>query len=213
MSSTRQRPKAYAQMSDTEMKPLNSAVDDDDGDEGETPTDKWLKYALHKLHALLWLLLAGTLAWYTQLWDIITSGHPATRPGTDMNRFFFNIGVAGFSGWLLMAMCGPHLHLMQPVLANAQACYLSPHTRTGKSSRGASFAYGRYLLVYLKYFKNINMEWEDYWPQAIPIATACAVSSLIAFTAAFWPVWGWLTIPSIFVLFLGALNSAHFVPI
>lgn len=39
------------------------------------------------------------------------------------------------------------------------------------------------------------------------------VGSLIAFCVAFWPVWGWLTIPGIFVLFLGALNLSHFVPL
>ena len=36
--------------------------------------------------------------------------------------------------------------------------------------------------------------------------------SLIAFIVAFWPVWGWLTIPGIMVLFFGLLHLAHFVP-
>ena len=88
--------------------------------------------------------------------------------------FWFNVGLAGFGGWLLMAA---------------------------------------YLILWVKYIKKYNGEWEDYWPQAIPIATFMAVSSLIAFVVAFWPVWGWLTIPGIFVLFLGVLNLAHFVPV
>jgi len=34
-----------------------------------------------------------------------------------------------------------------------------------------------------------------------------------SFVVAFWPLWGWLTIPAIFILFLGVLNLAHFVPL
>ena len=70
-----------------------------------------------------------------------------------------------------------------------------------------------YLILWVKYIKKFPGEWEEYWPQAIPIATVLAVGSLVAFVVAFWPVWGWLTIPGIFVLFLGVLNLAHFVPV
>ena len=90
------------------------------------------------------------------------------------NSFWFNVGLAGFGGWLCMAA---------------------------------------YLILWVKYIKKYQGEWEEYWPQSIPIATVLAIGSLIGFVVAFWPVWGWLTIPGIFVLFLGALNSAHFVPI
>ena len=81
------------------------------------------------------------------------------------------------------------------------------------SGFGAWLLMAAYLILYLKYFKKISGEWEDYWPQAIPIATSCAVGSLLAFCVAFWPVWGWLTVPGIFVIFLGVLNLAHFVPL
>jgi hypothetical protein len=97
-----------------------------------------------------------------------------TRARSRSCSFFFNIGLSGFCGWLLMAM---------------------------------------YLIVYLKYIKKISVEWEDYWPQAIPAATVMAVLSLLGFIVAFWPVWGWLTLPAIFILFLGVLNLAHFVPL
>jgi len=70
-----------------------------------------------------------------------------------------------------------------------------------------------YLILWVKYILKFPGEWEDYSPRAIPVATICAVSSLVAFTVAFWPVWTWLTIPTIFGLFLGALNLAHFVPL
>ena len=91
-----------------------------------------------------------------------------------VRRFWFNVGLAGFGGWLLMAA---------------------------------------YLIFWVKYIKKFAGEWEEYWPQAIPIATVLAVSSLLAFIVAAWPVWGFLTIPGIFVLFLGVLNTAHFVPV
>ena len=91
-----------------------------------------------------------------------------------MRSFWFNVGLAGFGGWLLMAA---------------------------------------YLIFWVKYIKKFSGEWEEYWPQAIPIATVLAVSSLLAFIVAAWPVWGFLTIPGIFVLFLGVLNLAHFVPV
>ena len=167
-----QRRKKYDSV---ELKPLASSMDDgDDDDERMSPTDQWLKYALHKLHAILWIVIAGALAWWTKLYEICTEGHPPTRPEVEINRFFFNVGLAGFGGWLLMAA---------------------------------------YLIVYLKYIKQIPGEWEEYWPQAIPVATGCAVTSLLAFCIAFWPVWTWFTIPAIFVLFLGILNLAHFVPL
>jgi len=179
-SSTRKR---YTEMArETEMRPLaahemssGTALDsDDENEENMTPTDKWLRYALHKLHALLWVLLAGTLFWWANLWDVIMTGHPPGKPQLQLNDFFFKIGVTGFCGWLLMAF---------------------------------------YLIFYLQYYLKIKVEWEEHWPQAIPIATGCAVTSLIAFSVAIWPIWGWWTLPGIFVLFLGALNSAHFVPI
>ena len=163
-----------------EMKPLSSSKggDDDDDDDDSSPKkskmDEWLTYILHKLHALLWLVVASALAMYVDLLDLLVLGHPPARPEAQMNRFFFYVGLAGFGGWLCMAA---------------------------------------YLILYLKYIRKIPGEWEEYWPQAIPIATVSAVSSLVAFCVAFWPVWSWLTIPCVFVLFLGVLNLAHFVPL
>jgi len=171
MSKVQQR-KKYDQV---ELKPLASNENDfDDDQEYKTKSDQWLNWALFKLHALLWIIIASALALYTQLFEVIVDGHPPADPSRQLNRFFFNVGLSGFGGWLLMAM---------------------------------------YLIVYLKYIKKIAVEWEDYWPQAIPVATVMAVVSLLSFCVAFWPVWGWLTLPSIFILFLGVLNLAHFVPL
>ena len=160
-----------------EMKPLSEGPNDDDDDDGwdkKSKMDMWMKWALHKLHALLWIVIASGIAMYTNLIELILVGHTPARPHAELNRFFFNVGLAGFGGWCCMAA---------------------------------------YLIIYIKYIKKFPGEWEEYWPQAIPIATFCAVASLIAFCVAFWPVWGWLTLPAIFVLFLGVMNLAHFVPL
>ena len=83
----------------------------------------------------------------------------------------------------------------------------------GLTGFGGWLLMAAYLIIWVKYIKKFPGEWEEYWPQAIPIATVCALSSLAGFVVAFWPVWGWLTIPCVFVLFLGVLNTAHFVPL
>mgnify|MGYP006114542815 CR=1 FL=1 len=36
-----------------------------------------------------------------------------------------------------------------------------------------------YLVIWLKYIQKIDVEWEEYSPRAIPIATVCALSSLL----------------------------------
>ena len=70
-----------------------------------------------------------------------------------------------------------------------------------------------YLIVWVKYVQKDTREWEEVSPRAIPIATILAVLSLFSFCGAFWPLWGFLSVPIVFMLFLGVLNTAHFVPI
>ena len=52
-----------------ELKPLSSGADDDEEEEHKSKTDQWLSYALQKLHALLWIVIATALAVYAQLYD------------------------------------------------------------------------------------------------------------------------------------------------
>ena len=148
---------------------------------------------------------------------VVIDGYVPGKPHLELNRFFFNVGLAGFAGWMCVAA---------------------------------------YLVLWLKYIKKIEQEWEEYSPRAIPIATACAVGSLIAcaappvrapralrspstvdapgaaapaghtdrpplprcpgwhrFVTSFWPIWGLLALPIVFFLFLGVFNLAHFVPL
>ena len=69
-----------------ELKPLNSGVEDDDDEEHKSKTDQWLTYALHKLHALLWIIIAAAVAVYVQLYELIMDGHPPHDPKRQLNR-------------------------------------------------------------------------------------------------------------------------------
>jgi len=74
-------------------------------------------------------------------------------------------------------------------------------------------AVATYLVVWVKYVLKVEQEWEEYAPRSIPFATCCGVVGIVSFIVAFWPVWGLLTLPICFVLFMGLLHSAHFVPL
>ena len=73
---------------DYELKPLASSADgdDDDGVEYKSKTDQWLNFILHKLHALLWIVIGGALAVHTQLFELIMDGHPPARPQAELGR-------------------------------------------------------------------------------------------------------------------------------
>ena len=91
MSTVRPRANRSKNYDSVELKPLaNAELDDDDDadntDYGKTKTDKWLQYALHKLHALLWIVVASALAIWTQLFDVIMVGNPPNRPKAQLNR-------------------------------------------------------------------------------------------------------------------------------
>lgn len=207
--------KAYEQVELTPLGPDTSSLDEPLGKREST----WLEYAFKKLSALLWIVVAAALAWYIKLPDVVVASYDPDNKGKQLAMFWFNVGLAGFAGWCLMAL---------------------------------------YLVIWLKYIKRIEVEWEEYSPRAIPIATVCAVSSLLgcapavvpalpkpckrtslalphpplspvrrgpccstecwhtprrSFVVSFWAVWGLLTLPIIWFLFLGALNLAHFVPL
>ena len=156
-----------------EDRPLMAAAADSGGGD-DSSSRAWLEFAWQKLFALLWISVAVGIGYVIELPEVVMHGHAPSRPHRRMNRFLFNVALAGFVGWLLIAA---------------------------------------YLIVWVKYIKRVATEWEEYAPRAIPVATICAVGSLFAFCAAFWPVWSVLSLPIVFFLFLGALNLAHFVPL
>ena len=71
-----------------ETKPLASATDEfEDDEEYKSKSDQWLNWALYKLHALLWIIVASALAVYTQLFEVIMDGHPPADPSRKLNRY------------------------------------------------------------------------------------------------------------------------------
>jgi len=80
-------PRARKRYDSVELKPLSAnADDDDDDDEPKGKMDQWLSYILAKLHALLWIVIAGAIAAYTQLFEVILDGHPPHAPKRELNR-------------------------------------------------------------------------------------------------------------------------------
>merc|ERR1712070_1323736 len=51
------------------------------------------------------------------------------------------------------------------------------------------------------------------WVKVILTITILSVVSLICFCIAFWPVWGILTLPIVWFIFMGSINLCHFVPL
>lgn len=146
MSTTKRKP--YSQVDGkaaVELKPLTdldtSALDEKD----KTKSQEWMEYAVRKLTALLWIIVAGALAIYIKLYDVIIASYTPGNTGKQLAVFWFNVGLAGFAGWCLLAL---------------------------------------YLVVWLKYIQRIDIEWEEYSPKAIPIATVCALSSLLGCASA-----------------------------
>ena len=69
-----------------ELKPLASADDDDDPNEKKSKTDEWLEWLWRKLHALLWIIVAGALATYLQIFEVVVDGHPPGKPERELHR-------------------------------------------------------------------------------------------------------------------------------
>jgi len=95
----------------------------------------------------------------------------------------------------------PHLHLHRGYFKLGLICF------------GLWVVVAAYLVVWVKYILKVQEEWEEYSPRAIPFATCCGLVGIISFIVSFWPIWGFLTFPIVFVLFMGMLHFAHFVPL
>ncbi|OQR97437.1 transmembrane protein [Achlya hypogyna] len=69
-----------------------------------------------------------------------------------------------------------------------------------------------YLAIWLPYVKKIDLEWSVYCPRMIPTATVAGLGCALGFIFGLWPIWGFFTPGILFVLFLGTLMTAHFLP-
>jgi len=88
-----------------------------------------------------------------------------------------------------------------------------PYLYFGVAGFLTNLSIGIYLAYYLPHFKGVKTDdWETASPWAIPIATIFGILGCIGFTVGLWPVWHYLTIPLLFVIFMGTVMAAHFVP-
>ena len=69
-----------------------------------------------------------------------------------------------------------------------------------------------YMSFWLPVITKVNVPWEIYCPNMIPIATGLGVFSMLALIVAFWPVWGFLSPLYVLVMIMGFIFSAHFIP-
>ncbi|XP_041370561.1 transmembrane protein 128-like [Gigantopelta aegis] len=61
-----------------------------------------------------------------------------------------------------------------------------------------------FLVVWLTFIKKISSDnWERMYPAAIPIASAAFLGGGICLMVGLWPVWGFLTPPILFIIFMG----------
>ncbi|EQC24948.1 hypothetical protein SDRG_17166 [Saprolegnia diclina VS20] len=82
----------------------------------------------------------------------------------------------------------------------------------GVASAGVNGCITAYLALWLPYVRKVDLEWSVYCPRMIPTATVVGLVGALGFILGLWPVWGFFTPGILFVLFLGMLMMAHFLP-
>ena len=69
-----------------------------------------------------------------------------------------------------------------------------------------------YMAVWVPRVLKVNYEPSVYAPRMLPITGGIAIASFFFFIVGLWPVYGFFTPGLLFLIFLGGLMSAHFLP-
>lgn len=69
-----------------------------------------------------------------------------------------------------------------------------------------------YAAIVVPYVYGIEEEIEEYSPKVLYIAATVLLLFFFSFVIAIWPVWGWKTVPMLFVMFFGYISSSAFLP-
>ncbi|KAM3135497.1 hypothetical protein pb186bvf_012353 [Paramecium bursaria] len=77
---------------------------------------------------------------------------------------------------------------------------------------GVNVALSIYAAFILPYILKVKEDIEEYNPQAIQIGAFTGFMSFLTLSIAIWPIWGWLSMPILLALFLGFINTGHFLP-
>lgn len=69
-----------------------------------------------------------------------------------------------------------------------------------------------YLAIWLRHILKTEDKWELIAPAAIPTATLVGLTSFLLFSIALWPIWGFLTLPLLFTLFMALVVISPYLP-
>lgn len=69
-----------------------------------------------------------------------------------------------------------------------------------------------YLTLYLPLIARINIPWDQYCPNMIPISTGLGLGCILFFILAYWPIFGLLSPIIVFLILMGLIFSTHFIP-
>eukprot|EP00850_Spirogloea_muscicola_P002483 SM000009S23612 [mRNA] locus=s9:1037540:1038456:- [translate_table: standard] len=69
-----------------------------------------------------------------------------------------------------------------------------------------------YLAVWVRHLRNSAEDFNVVAPGAIPTATILGLSSYILFCYSLWPIWGILTMPLLFTLFMAFVVVSPYLP-
>ncbi|CAM6027781.1 unnamed protein product [Sphagnum balticum] len=69
-----------------------------------------------------------------------------------------------------------------------------------------------YLAVWLRHIIKTEEKWELIAPAAIPSATLIGLTACLLFSIALWPIWGILTLPLLFTLFMAFVVISPYLP-
>ena len=84
--------------------------------------------------------------------------------------------------------------------------------KVGSGMIAVNLSVGAYLVVYMSYIRG-KKDWSAHaHPALIPVATLFGCIGMVISTIALWPVWGFLTLPILFTLFMGIVMLASLMP-
>lgn len=69
-----------------------------------------------------------------------------------------------------------------------------------------------YLAVWCRHVARDRRSFDILAPGAVPTAILLGIGAFILFTYALWPVWGVLTLPILYVLFMGVVVVSPYLP-
>lgn len=69
-----------------------------------------------------------------------------------------------------------------------------------------------YVAIVMPYFLKIKEDVETYNPRVIYIASISGFISFFSLIITVWPIFGWYSVPLVFLMFIGYINTNHFLP-